>query len=282
MGGAMVFPLSFFVVACLLAVSTSLRSDTSLRPTGKDKRASPSSDLTHFTLSGFSLTDSNHVDTAFSVQGLDDLPPLNQGQPQPANKPTVSSIPHKTTFPHPSTFPIKTSAYPIQPFLQKAFPNIHSSQPNLGEIFSRPSGRFPTLFNPFRNFFNFPSFNPDRQFPTAPIPPSPFTTPSTIPSTKATLETSTTLSFSPRILNEDSDYVYHDSDYDYLHTNNVEDIAYDENHINTVENLPHDNPDQSPTCPGSLRECLTACSPVISISKVAYKLCVNECLDRCT
>merc|ERR1712106_136353 len=153
MGGAMVFPLSFFVVACLLAVSTSLRSDTSLRPTGKDKRASPSSDLTHFPLSGFSLTDSNHVDTAFSVQGLDDLPPLNQGQPQPAKKPTVSSIPHKPTFPHPSTFPIKTSAYPRQPFLQKAFPNIHASQPNLGDIFPRPSRRFPSLFDHFRNFF---------------------------------------------------------------------------------------------------------------------------------
>merc|ERR1712106_929455 len=105
MGGAMVFPLSFFVVSCLLAVSTSLRSDTALGTPGEDKRAFPSSDLSHFPLSGFSLTDSNHVDTAFSVQGLDDLPPLNQGNPQPANKPTASSIPHKPTFPHPSTFP---------------------------------------------------------------------------------------------------------------------------------------------------------------------------------
>jgi len=44
---------------------------------------------------------------------------------------------------------------------------------------------------------------------------------------------------------------------------------------------PKDDSDPSPSCPGSLRECLTACSPVIRISQVAYKLCVNECLDRC-
>ena len=34
-------------------------------------------------------------------------------------------------------------------------------------------------------------------------------------------------------------------------------------------------------CPGSLRECLDACSPVVRINPAAYKICVNECLDRC-
>jgi len=43
-----------------------------------------------------------------------------------------------------------------------------------------------------------------------------------------------------------------------------------------------DDTDESSSCPGSLRDCLTACSPVISINKVAYKLCVNECLERCS
>ena len=34
-------------------------------------------------------------------------------------------------------------------------------------------------------------------------------------------------------------------------------------------------------CPGSLRECLDACSPVVRINQAAYKICVNECLERC-
>ena len=34
-------------------------------------------------------------------------------------------------------------------------------------------------------------------------------------------------------------------------------------------------------CPDSLRDCLAVCSPVISINQLAYKLCINECLDRC-
>ena len=34
-------------------------------------------------------------------------------------------------------------------------------------------------------------------------------------------------------------------------------------------------------CPGSLRECLDACTPVVRINQAAYKICVNECLERC-
>ena len=33
--------------------------------------------------------------------------------------------------------------------------------------------------------------------------------------------------------------------------------------------------------PGSLRDCLSACSPVVRINGAAYKICVNECLERC-
>ena len=58
--------------------------------------------------------------------------------------------------------------------------------------------------------------------------------------------------------------------------------AYSEHDTNTVEDdYPQDDFYASSSCPGSLRECLTACSPVITINQVAYKLCVNECLDRC-
>ena len=36
------------------------------------------------------------------------------------------------------------------------------------------------------------------------------------------------------------------------------------------------------SCPSSLQECVASCSPVLAIQQIAYKLCVNECLDRCT
>jgi hypothetical protein len=100
-----------------------------------------------------------------------------------------------------------------------------------------------------------------------------------------------------RFLNSDSVHVYHSSDYndlyyDYSSDGDDDDVASDyhdyyEFQTNTVvDDYPqHDYPqyDSAPSssCPGSLRECLTACSPVITINQVAYKLCVNECLDRC-
>jgi len=64
-------------------------------------------------------------------------------------------------------------------------------------------------------------------------------------------------------------------------------VAYDDNHAdddfdNVKNHNNQDYTDESSLCPGSLRECLTACSPVININQVAYKLCVNECLERCS
>ena len=50
--------------------------------------------------------------------------------------------------------------------------------------------------------------------------------------------------------------------------------AHSEYDTNTVaDDYPQDNFYTSSSCPGSLRECLTACSPVI---------CLNECLERCS
>ena len=85
-------------------------------------------------------------------------------------------------------------------------------------------------------------------------------------------------------------HVYHISDYpsddvdDDVASDYDDNDDYDVYHTNTntlTDDYPHDDYDSSSSCPGSLRECLTACSPVISINQVAYKLCVNECLDRC-
>ena len=86
---------------------------------------------------------------------------------------------------------------------------------------------------------------------------------------------------------------YHISDHgdlydDYPSDGVAEDVSrdyldYDEfQHDYPQDDYPQDNSDTSSTCPGSLRECLTACIPVITINQVAYKLCVNECLDRCS
>merc|ERR1711872_376472 len=77
-------------------------------------------------------------------------------------------------------------------------------------------------------------------------------------------------------------YFYDDDDDDDEEStdNNFDD--YDDIHDNSVDaDYPVDDKDLPPLCPGSLRECLTACSPVNNINHVAYKLCVNECLERC-
>jgi len=77
-------------------------------------------------------------------------------------------------------------------------------------------------------------------------------------------------------VNDDDVTSDYQSSYDYY-----EDDKYYNSNSKVTDDYPQYETDPSPSCPGSLRECLTACSPVIDISKVAYKLCVNECLDRC-
>merc|ERR1719205_567475 len=87
----MVLPLPVCLVLCLLPPSTSLHDGRTARRLGSNTRGffPPSSDLTHFPLSGFSPTDNNHVDTPFTVPGLNDLPPLNPNHPQKEGKPLV-------------------------------------------------------------------------------------------------------------------------------------------------------------------------------------------------
>ena len=65
-------------------------------------------------------------------------------------------------------------------------------------------------------------------------------------------------------------------------TDNFDEVM-NHNNINEVSvdyNLGYK--DESSSCPGSLRECLTACPPLININQVAYKVCVIECLERCS
>jgi hypothetical protein len=79
------------------------------------------------------------------------------------------------------------------------------------------------------------------------------------------------------------EYQYEQEDYD-LH--NVDYLHYpgeDEDARHVPEYV--DYPDYSPvpsTCPSSLAECISSCAPVLAIQQRAYKLCVNECLERCS
>merc|ERR1712038_1267085 len=112
------------------------------------------------------------------------------------------------------------------------------------------------------------------------------TTPHTTPPPIVTQQPPTTTNYYQESVYdyyEGGDYVTYDND-DHV---TGDDVAYDDydevrnhNTINAASvdyNL--DEKDGSSSCPGSLRDCLTACSPVININQVAYKLCVNECLE---
>jgi len=114
----------------------------------------------------------------------------------------------------------------------------------------------------------------------------PTTTPHTTPRPTTTTTTTTT----ERYQQEEYDYQYYDfntntvnredyhqQDQDYMYGNEIyensdynEEPLYEDNSVNTLTG-----------CPGTLRDCLSACSPVVSINPAAYKICVNECLDRC-
>ena len=94
-----------------------------------------------------------------------------------------------------------------------------------------------------------------------------FTTPSTTSST-TTLPTTTTT--------QPAD-IYHDYQYDYHY------YDFNSNSVGSDDGVEagEEATDLLTGCPGSLRDCLDACSPVVSINQAAYKICVNECLDRC-
>merc|ERR1712228_311235 len=76
------------------------------------------------------------------------------------------------------------------------------------------------------------------------------------------------------------EYQYEQEQYD-LH--NIDYLHYpdeDEDASHVPEYL--DYAPVPPTCPSSLAECISSCAPVLAIQQRAYKLCVNECLERCS
>merc|ERR1712083_550728 len=248
--GCRVFPLQIFLLIFLLPLSTAVREFPSA---GNE-----------FILSGFSHTDTNHVDTQYSIDGLDDLPPPHT---EPNQQDTTGLSPQKPAQKGPNTISRNSPRYPSQFFPQNTFPQIQHSPASQ----NHPASGFGLPFDPFNNFFNIPHFQPGRKFPNFIYPPpsplpSPNTTPRTTPSTTPRPKTF------PMLTTERS------------HQENVPPRnlkhEFNDNHIEGVNvDYPQDDSDTS-TCPGSLRECLTACSPIINIYQVAYKLCVNECLER--
>merc|ERR1711892_262837 len=177
--GSKVFPMFVWLLPCLLSHVSSLHDGRHARRLDFGSRRSffpPPSDLAHIPLSGFSHPANNHVDTPFSVPGLEDLPPIVERRTQPENNsrksqtdkiPTVSNTrpsPPKPKFPQPPPIikPSNTGTTVIPNF----FPSRKTYQTN-----SPPPGAFPALFDPFKNFFN------SKSFPKARV--NPASTPST-------------------------------------------------------------------------------------------------------
>jgi len=325
--GSKVFPLPAWLLPCLLSQVSSLHDGRHARRLDFGSRRSfypPSSDLAHIPLSGFSHQANNHVDTPFLVPGLDDLPPILVRKTSPENIPRKSqakeilSVSNKrpsspeAKFPQP---PLVTRPSNTRPTVT---PSLFSSSKTYQTNFHPPGpGAFPTLFDPFKNFFNFTTFPKARTnhvvtsevtpFTEIPSLATPITTPHTTPRPALSAATTTGRSQTQRPFSNDSRSINKESVYEYNYDASEEseeykdfvnddddtsdyrtsyDYGYDDDKYPRSNNAVEDDYSQyetnpSPSCPGSLRECLTACSPVININQLAYKLCVNECLDRC-
>jgi len=274
-----------------------------------------------FVLSDLTPRDNEVVNTQFSVLGLDildSLPPVNINQQNFINhqhdvntkrkhQPRVTISRRPSPGFHAEAQPAVPASNPNAPPVAPVAPPPAVGNPSTGgrNVFNFQP--FPNVFNPWRNFYNFANFQPQvtpppsierennrksrrRQSTTPRTTPPPTTTPLT------TTSTTTTTTVAP--VESDYDYQYYD-----FNTNTVDktDYNHDERKVYTnddeTEDYPYKNDiseytddfgndyDYSDTsvhgCPGSLRECLDACSPVISINNAAYKICVNECLDRC-
>jgi len=227
--------------------------------------------------------------------------------------PTVSNTrpsPPKPKFPQPPPIIKPSNTGPtVTPNL---FPSRKTYQTNF-----HPPGAFPAIFDPFKNFFNFKSFPKARINPASTSEATPsteirtiatfFTTPHTTPrpvlgasATSVASATQKPFKDDPRLINKESVYEYDtdtnegyddivnyvndddvNSDYQSSFDYDYEDDKYSNSNNAVEDDYPQYETNPSPSCPGSLRECLTACSPVITINQLAYKLCVNECLDRC-
>jgi len=254
-----------------------------------------------FPLSGFSVLGSNDITTRFSIPGLDNLPvpsdstssektteaPLKnvfQIKPKMAMNTFPTKIGVKTRLPTESTHRVVSKRIPKESGcsntgVKRRLPT-KSTHRLVSNSLSKESGRT----NEKRlKASKFPLKIPQRQVKADPISGNtlfirrvsasnqhtterlPLTTP------YETTENPTT-SFKPSDFynNYSSDYSL--LQYDYTSDNNDDFNNYD------YDSSPIDYSE----CPGSLGECLSACSPVASIRQTAYKICVNECLDRCS
>jgi len=178
---------------------------------------------------------------------------------------------------------------------------------------------FPRVFNPWHNFYNFAKRpfqdaterNFQEEGRRSEIVTTPHTTARPTTTTKRSTTTTTTTTTAAPVA-EEYDYHY----YDYSSSNSVDtphhtghsfnqqskdhpasssspgDYSYsdpgnslDEDYSYTEYTEYQEETDQGINtltgCPGSLRDCLSACSPVVRINGAAYKICVNECLERC-
>merc|ERR1711892_948639 len=162
--GSKVFPMFVWLLPCLLSQVSCLHDGRHARRLDFGSRRSffpPPSDLAQFPLSGFSHPANNHVDTPFSVPGLEDLPPIVVRRTQPENIPRkidkiapVSNTrpsPPRPKFPQPPSITKTSTTRPTD--TPSLFPSNKTYQTNF-----HPPGAFPALFDPFKNFFNFKSF----------------------------------------------------------------------------------------------------------------------------
>jgi len=259
--------------------------------------------------------------TVKGLDVLDDLPPVNINHINSVhnNVKSVSTKnvvnkktnPKQPVIPSPR-FPSRPQPSPAVPSFPRHDSNVH--HPDRNNVYNFQP--FPGVFNPWRNFYNFANFQPQvttdqprieeernknrRRRPTTTPHTTPYPTTTTQQTTTTTTRTTSTTTV--RYQQEEYDYQYYDfntntvnredvhSDYhqqdhgdyyddnpDYVYGNEIfensdynEEPLYEDNSVNTLTG-----------CPGTLRDCLSACSPVVSINPAAYKICVNECLDRC-
>jgi len=247
-----------------------------------------------FSLAELLPEESERVFTQFSVAGLDildSLPPLHlntidTSQQQEVEEENHRAPPQSTPrFPTSRHFPSSAPAFQPPPPPQDR--NVFNFQP------------FPNIYDPFRNFYNLANYPPQRGTTTTtttsrpattrrtrrrrPRPTPLFTTPKTTTTTTTTTTSTTTATTTTTREPEYHEYDYHYYDY------RSNDVAGGHDGGAELETeVYYDYPvseadyDYSMTgCPGSLRECLDACSPVVRINSAAYKICVNECLERC-
>merc|ERR1712066_645910 len=221
----------------------------------------------------------------------------------------VPARPRFTPRPQPSVPAVPALPSGVRNNGHNGGPQFRSHHPDRNIFNFQP---FPRVFNPWHNFYNFAKrpFQDatERNFLEEGRRSEIVTTPHTTarPTTTTTRTTTTTTTVAPVV--EEYDYHYYDfsnsvdtphhtghsfnqqsqdhpsspGDYSYSDPGNSLDEDYSYTEYTEYREEESDQGINTLTgCPGSLRDCLSACSPVVRINGAAYKICVNECLERC-